>query len=146
MKRNQSYKPDTAGTRRRGTILVLFMLSLLSLSLTVGVLIRSTVLQRNLVRGDLQRVQADWLVHSAASRAASQLHTNANYTGEQWSIPAEALNQHDAALANIQVGTDLDSETRRLVTITVTYPPEGAQRVLATRVIPVTVPAAGTNE
>jgi type II secretory pathway component PulK len=145
MKRNQSSSSDTANTRRRGTILILFMLSLLLMSLTVGVLIRSTVIQRSLVRSDLQRVQADWLVHSAAARAASQLQANADYSGEQWSIPAEALNQHDSALASIQVATDPESETRRLVTITVNYPPEGAHRARATRVIPVTVPAAGSN-
>jgi len=121
------------------------MLSLLLLSLTVGVMIRSTVIQRSLVRSDLQRVQADWLVHSAAARAASQLQVSTEYSGEQWSIPAEVLNQHDAALANIQVATDPESETRRLVTITVNYPPEGAHRVRSTRVVPVTVPVAGSN-
>jgi len=93
----------------------------------------------------VQRVQADWLVHSAAARAASQLRISTDYTGEQWSIPAEALNQHDAALANIQVATDPESETRRLVTITVNYPPEGPHRVRATRVLPVTVSATEAN-
>jgi hypothetical protein len=145
MQQTPSYTSDTANTRRRGTILILFMLSLLLLSLTVGVMIRSTVIQRSLVRGDLQRVQAEWLVHSAAARAASQLQISTDYTGEQWSVPAEALNQHDAALASIQVATDPESETRRLVTITVNYPPEGTDRVRASRTVPVTVPTPPLN-
>lgn len=142
--RSSSRQKDHAA-RRRGTVLILFMLSLLLLSLTVGVLIRAAVTQRRLVRSDLSLVQADWLVHSAAMRAAQNLKTNPDYSGETWEIAADAIGQPDAAVAEIQVATDPASESRRLVTITVNYPPGVPDRVQATRTLPIAVGASGSN-
>lgn len=134
-----------SATRRRGTVLIMFMLSLLLLSLTVGVLIRASLIQRNLVGGGERRVQADWIVHSAAARAAQQLKTNPEYSGETWNIPAEALGQPDAAVAEIEVTTDPAATSRRLVNITVNYPPGVSDRVRASRTVPVAVGDPDSN-
>lgn len=140
MKHRRSYSQQTrTASRRNGTILVLFILSLLLLTMTVGVLIRASLTQRGLVRSDIRRVQADWLVQSAAARASGQLQNDSTYAGEQWQIAAETLNQPDAAVADIQVATDPESETNRLVTITVNYPPEGTDRVRASRTVSIAV-------
>ena len=123
----------------------MFLLSLLLLTLTVGVLVRASLTQRNLVKGGLRRVQADWLVYSATARAAEQLKSDPDYTGETWNISAEAIGQPDPAVAEIEVSADPSAESRRLVTITVNYPPDIPDRVLATRTVPVAVEESAGN-
>ena len=59
--------------KRRGTILVVLMLSLAMLSMTAAAMVRVSLLQRDMVRSNDLRVQAEWLFQSAVSRAASDL-------------------------------------------------------------------------
>ena len=119
--------------RRRGTVLVIFMLSLGMLSLTAAAMVRVTLLQRDMVRSNDLRVQSEWLFQSAVVRAASQLQASADYTGEEWNISAESLGQKFHAVAGIAVESANDQTKQRRVTISVVYPPGDPNRAMVSR-------------
>ena len=72
--------------RRTGSVFPIFLISLVLVSATAAVLVRTTLAQRSLVRAEDQRIQADWLIHSAVARAAAKLDANSTYSGESWQL------------------------------------------------------------
>lgn len=120
---------------RRGTILVIFMLSLAMLSMTVLAMIRVTLLHRDMVRSNELLVQSEWLFQSAVVRAASRLRASSEYTGEEWRIDADSSGQKLDGLARISVEGDDDQTNARRVAITVIYPPDDARRVTVSRTV-----------
>ena len=135
----RSTSDHSAPGNRRGTILVMFMLSLILLTLTIGALVRVMLTQRDIVRSEHLRVQTEWLFQSAVVRAAAQLKSNAEYSGEEWNIPAESLGQPQGAIAEISVTTPDDQTNKRLVAITVNYPPDEARRAQVSRTVPISL-------
>ncbi|MDA0591030.1 MAG: hypothetical protein O2820_10305 [Planctomycetota bacterium] len=137
---SQSQEPRTTQSRR-GSIFPIFLISLILVAATAAVLVRTTLTQRSLVRTEELRLQADWLVHSAAARAAAKLASDPAYAGETWPVLAEELGQQHGASVEIAVSTidanptrrDLSPKSNRQVDITVNYPPEGNPRVRLSR-------------
>lgn len=137
---SQSQEPRTAQSRR-GSIFPIFLISLILVAATAAVLVRTTLAQRSLVRTEELRLQADWLVHSAAARAAANLASDPAYPGETWPVLAGELEQKHGATVEIAVSTiddnptrrDLSPKSNRQVDITVNYPPEGNPRVRLSR-------------
>ena len=85
--------------RRTGSVFPIFLISLVLVSATAAVLVRTTLAQRSLVRAEDQRIQADWLIHSAVARAAAKLDANSTYSGESWQLSAEKSGlSHSAAI------------------------------------------------
>ncbi|MDA0282240.1 MAG: hypothetical protein O3B13_06785 [Planctomycetota bacterium] len=124
---------------RRGTVLVVFMVSLLLLSLTVAAMTRVMLMQRSLVRSNELRVQSEWLFQSAVARAATQIRSDAAYKGEEWRIPAESLGQPFGAVATISVEAAKEETKERRVAITLLYPPDEAIRAMVSRTISVSL-------
>lgn len=126
---------ERAMRRRRGTILVVFMISLAMLSLTTAAMVRVALLQRNIVRSNELRVQSEWLFQSAVVHAASQLQANSEYDGEEWEIAADAIGQSLEAVARISVEPSEDQAKGRAVAITVVYPPDDPNRAMVSRTV-----------
>ncbi|MGZ0169696.1 MAG: hypothetical protein ACKVHE_09070 [Planctomycetales bacterium] len=126
---------ERACRRRRGTILVVFMISLAMLSLTTVAMVRVALLQRGVVRSNELRVQSEWLFQSAVARAASQLQANAEYNGEEWEIAADSIGQSFDAVARISVEPSDDQTKDRAVAITVIYPPDDPNRAMVSRTV-----------
>lgn len=124
---------------RRGTVLVIFMVSLAMLSLTAAAMLRVTLLQRSMVQSNELRIQSEWLFQSAVARAASELKSNAEYAGEEWKMTAQSLGQTSGAVANISVDTVDGKTNERRVEITVLYPPDDAQRATVTRTVSISL-------
>lgn len=133
--------PPTAIRRgnRRGTVLVIFMVSLAMLSLTAAAMLRVTLLQRSMVQSNELRIQSEWLFQSAVARASSELKSNAEYTGEEWKMTAQSLSQTSNAVANISVDTVDGKTNERRVAITVLYPPDDAQRAIVSRSVTISL-------
>lgn len=125
--------------RRSGTVLIVFMLSLLAMSLTVAAMTRVMLLQRDLVHHDELRVQSEWLFQSAVTRAATQIRLNESYKGEEWDIPAESLGQSFGAIATISVEAAEDQTKTRRISITLLYPPDEALRAMVSRTVSVSL-------
>ena len=75
-------------------------------------LVRLAVAERGALQLEGWRVQAVWLVESGLQRAAARLAADAEYEGETWRIPAEALAGPDGAVVEIEVQA-LPQEPRR---------------------------------
>ncbi len=136
--------PTTAKTRghnrrRAGTVIVIFMVSLAMLSMTAAALVRVTLLQRSMVRNNELRIQSEWLFQSAVVRASSALKSNAEYSGEEWNIPAESLGQTFDAVARISIDSVEGKTNERRAAITVIYPPDDAERATVTRSVTISL-------
>ena len=127
------------GHRRAGTVIVIFIVSLAMLSLTAAAMLRVTLLQRSMVRNNELRIQSEWLFQSAVARASTELKSNAEYRGEEWTMSAASLGQNSSALAKISVEPVEGKTNERRVAITVHYPPDGAQRATVSRSVTISL-------
>lgn len=125
--------------RRAGTVIVIFMVSLAMLSLTAAAMLRVTLLQRSMVRNNELRIQSEWLFQSAVARTSTELKSNAEYDGEEWTMPAASLGQSSDALAKISVEPVEGKTNERRVTITILYPPNGTQRATVSRSVTISL-------
>lgn len=125
--------------RRAGTVIVIFMVSLAMLSMTAAALVRVTLLQRSMVRNNELRIQSEWLFQSAVVRASSALKSNAEYSGEEWNIPAESLGQTSSAVAKISIETVKGKTNERQASITVIYPPDDTERATVSRSVTISL-------
>ncbi|MBL6705502.1 MAG: hypothetical protein ISQ06_05285 [Planctomycetaceae bacterium] len=125
--------------RRAGTVIVIFMVSLAMLSLTAAAMLRVTLLQRSMVRNNELRIQSEWLFQSAVARTSTELKSNAEYDGEEWTMPAASLGQNSDALAKISVEPVEGKTNERRVTITILYPPNGTQRATVSRSVTISL-------
>lgn len=124
---------------RKGTVLVIFMVSLAMLSMTAAAMLRVTLLQRSMVRNNELRIQSEWLFQSAVVRASSQLKSNAEYSGEEWNIAAESLGQTSNAVAKISIETVEGKTNERQASITVIYPPDDTERATVSRSVTISL-------
>ena len=76
---------------RRGLSSIPAMVCLVLVTLLSGVLLKQVRMQRNAVRDEERRSQADWLAESGLARASAKLAADPKYAGETWAPPAEAL-------------------------------------------------------
>lgn len=81
-----------------------------------------------------RREQADWIAESGSERALAQLYANPEYSGERWSLPADAIGGRHDAQVTIQVEPLEGQENWRSVRIVANYPLEPSLRVRQTRV------------
>ena len=127
--------------KRTGSVFPIFLISLVLVSATAAVLVRTTLAHRSLVRAEDRRIQADWLVHSAAARAAVKLNADSTYSGETWQISAEQSGLSQPAAIKIAVSAidesagrpNLDAGQHRQVDLNVNYPARGDQKVRLSR-------------
>jgi hypothetical protein len=127
---------------RRGSILIIFLVCLLLLSLTVGVLVRATLLHRDHIRTALPQLQAEWMAHSAAELAATRLQADPGWSGDTWTIAPDELSSDEAAAVSVSVVPVPDDPQRRTLQITVDYPPDSPQRVRVQHTLLIDIPSA----
>lgn len=133
MRHLTSGRQSSTTTRRQGSVFPILLISLLLVSATAAVLVKTTLTQRSIVRSEELRLQADWLVHSATARAAAALAADATWTGETWQIPADQLGQSHGATVDIAISLSDQNPNRHQADITVNYPSQGEHRVRLSR-------------
>ena len=80
-----------------------------------------------------RREQAGWIAESGVERALARLTANPEYSGEQWSLSAEAIGGRHNAEVTIQVEPLEGRENWRRVRVVADYPLEPSLRVRQTR-------------
>jgi len=135
---------------RRGLTTVAVLICLVVLGLMIGVLVKLGVAYRDQVRTAERRLQAEWLAEAGVDRALARLAQNADYEGERWEIPADALGSPDAkttekekppeAVVAIEVKRPKDQGGGPIVRVTADYPPAPPRRVRASREVVVSKP------
>ncbi len=81
------------------------------------------------VRACGEALQARWLAESALDRAAARLAAEPGYTGETWTVAAEALGGEDGGSVRIEVLAVAGQPTQRRVRVEADYPDDPSIRV-----------------
>lgn len=136
----------------RGSITVFVLVCLVAITAICGVLLRIGLAERQRIRAEERRLQADWLVESGLERAVARIAASkGEYQGEVWEIPAAELGGRDSGRVTITVERpDATSNRRQLqVRVQADYPsdPTGRVRLHKTlTVVPPTSPSPAASE
>jgi type II secretory pathway component PulK len=121
-------------TRRRGAAL---LVALVCVSIAVAVMygiVQLALQTHREVNLEQRRTQTRWILESAVDRAAAQLATDAEYSGEQWTVSAEELGKRYGAEVRILVERVEGQADWRQVQVVADHPVDLPYRVRQTRV------------
>lgn len=126
---------------RRGVTTVAVLICFVVLALVVASLVKLGVAYRDQVRTAERRLQAEWLAEAGVDRALARLSHDADYEGETWEIPADALGepsaqtaeQGPAAVVLIEVERPKGRDGGWVVRSRADYPPDPPRRVRVSR-------------
>jgi type II secretory pathway component PulK len=127
---------------RRGMLAIAILVCLIVLALIAGALLRIGAAQRDEVRAQERRLQAEWLAEAGLQRAMARLDADPEYTGETWDIDARALGAADPATVAIAVERSPGDAKTRTIRVRADYPRDPPRRARCTRQIG-TSPGAG---
>lgn len=119
----------------RGAVTIVVLLVLVLCVALGSRLANNVALGRNVSRVEQHELQAEWLAESGVRRAAARLVSDANYTGETWTIEATSLSGADGAAVTIRVERSEAQPLERQVIVEAEYPSGKAHRVRRTREI-----------
>ena len=136
----------TPKTARRGVILVAVIVCVAVASIIFLSIAKLMVAGRQTTQTETWQLQATWLAESGLERAASRLAADADYSGETWAVPADAIGGSEAGLVEIAVEAVPDEPDRRRVLIRADYPDVPLRRARHTKQAIVQLPAADMAE
>ncbi|WP_406701007.1 hypothetical protein V5E97_19665 [Singulisphaera sp. Ch08] len=131
---------------RRGSITVFVLVCLVAIATICGVLLRIGLTERQRIRAEERRLQAEWLVESGLERAAARIaESNGQYQGETWEIPAADLGGRDSGRVTIAVTPHQAEPDRQQVRVQADYPRDQPARVRFSKVITVMIKPKSTS-
>ncbi|NLS97031.1 MAG: hypothetical protein GXX96_33260 [Planctomycetaceae bacterium] len=104
---------------RRGSILVIVLISLLVASMLGLGLIKTVLIHRRQSRVAGGQQQAVWLAEAGSQRAVRQLADDAKYKGEVWEVPAEVLGPSRTATVSVEVVKRKGESNERVICVQV---------------------------
>jgi len=111
---------------RRALTTVAVLVCLIVITLIGAALLKVGLAQRNQVRSQEHRLQAEWLAESGLDRALGRLAADGKYRGEEWPIRAEDLSVPAGAAPGQPSGSP--AQPAAMITITVDGVKENANR------------------
>lgn len=123
---------------RRGMILVAGMMCLLLATMVAGNILATVVRGHRLVDDVHRRLQAEWLVEAGLERGLAAVRADADYAGEEWTVPPEDLDGPFGGRVEITIDRTEDDRVR--ITSRAAYPPDIDTRATAERTIRVATP------
>lgn len=119
---------------------LLWVVALLTVMLVlVGVVARSLVTAHREHRDRFRQLQAEFLAESGFARAAAKLAQSHDYSGETWSLPADAQLDAPATIV-IAVETVADRPQERRLQITAQYGASDVHRAVTHKQVTLTLP------
>ncbi len=100
---------------RRGSILVIVLISLLVATMLGLGLIKTVLVHHRQTRVVSGQQQAFWLAEAGVQRAARQLAETSQYDGEVWQVPAEVLGSSRTATVTIEVEKPDEKPNQRVI-------------------------------
>lgn len=105
--------------------------------------LKTAAMERRQLRAQQDRLQAEILADAGLDRAAAQLQSTGDYSGETWQIGAEAFAGRGAATVTIQVKPPEENATSRNVHAVAEFPLGGDARVRRSKQITIVLPNTG---
>ena len=135
------------GRSCRGFTTVAVLVCLIVVTIIVAALLKVGLAQRDQVRSQERKLQAEWLAESGLDRALARLAADEKYAGEEWSIPMQELASaggrapgqnvgelaKPAGIVTIRVNEVAQHARRRLIHVQADCPVEPPMRVRHTR-------------
>jgi Tfp pilus assembly protein PilX len=118
---------------RRGMLAIAVLICLIVLTMVAGALLRVGAAQRDEVRAEERRLQAEWLAEAGLQRALARLDADPEYTGETWNIEARELGAADSAIVTIAIERQPDDTKSRTIRVRADYPRDPPNRARCTR-------------
>jgi Tfp pilus assembly protein PilX len=109
------------------------LVCLLVLTMIAGALLRVGSAQREEIRAEERRAQAEWLAEAGLRRAIARLDADPGYSGETWNIDARELDSADAATVAITVERPPGDPKRLTIRARADYPRDLPRRVRYSR-------------
>lgn len=146
--RSRTFESRERGRRlRRGAITVFVLVCLVAITMVCGVLLRIGLTERQRIRAEERRLQAEWLVESGLERAAVRINeSKGGYQGETWEISAAELGGRDAGRVTIAVEASKEEPGRRQVRVQADYPRDATARVRLSKALTVAIEPASSSE
>ena len=117
----------TTPTTRRGTIIIIAMVSLIFASAVLMTMVKSSLIHYRQTKNEQHRFQANWLAEAGLERAFVLLQKTKTYPGETWQIPAKDLAGQQAGTVTIKI------EKQSIITVIATFPKTGTKKAVITR-------------
>jgi hypothetical protein len=114
------------------------MICLLVLMIIAGAILRIGAAQRDEMRAQERRLQAEWLAEAGLRRALARLDVAPAYSGETWDIPARELGSADAATVAIAVERPSGDPNSRTIRVRADFPPDPPRRARCSRQVTIT--------
>ena len=128
---------------RRGVVLMSVLVCMAVAMLLFAAWLKTAAMERRQLRTQQDRLQAEILADAGLDRAAAQLLSAGDYSGETWQVGPEALAGRGAATVTIQVDSPKETPSSRKVHVVAEYPVVGAARVRRSKQITVVLPDTG---
>jgi type II secretory pathway component PulK len=112
----------------RGMTAVAVLVCLIIMTMITGAILKVSLAQRDQLRAQERRLQAEWLAESGIQRALARLDTEPDYRGETWEISARDLDSSEAARVMITVESVAENQGQRQVRAQADYPRDPPQR------------------
>ncbi len=124
--------------RRKGSVLVIVLISLLVATMLGASLIRTVLIRHRQMHVLACQQQALWLAEAGVQRAFRELAKTPDYDGETWEVPPDALGEGNEGEVTIDVLKTEDVPEGRLVRVRVQFDtgattPTGFQREVTLR-------------
>ncbi|HZW32326.1 MAG TPA: hypothetical protein VFF52_16555 [Isosphaeraceae bacterium] len=119
----------------RGLTVVVVLVCLIIITIMAGAVLKAGLTQREQVKAQEHRLQAEWLAESGLQRALARLTADPGYKGETWEVPARDLDSADDALVAITVEPARGGAHGRTVRVQADYPRDPTRRARHSRVI-----------
>lgn len=126
-----------AAGRRRGGGLVVAMVTLLVVTMLMGSIIRSLLVELRQNRQEVAQVQAHWLAEAALARAAARLRSSSDYQGETWKVdlPLNATSvTNSSGVVEIRVHPGKEGQPSR-ISVEAKYPDDPRRQVKVERAV-----------
>lgn len=100
-------------SRRQGAVLIFALVALLIVMALLGTMLLTVVQTRRQLRVERDARQCELLLRAGIDRAAFRARREADYRGETWAVPAEALHSGEGRVT-IAFSEHPDSAARQL--------------------------------
>jgi hypothetical protein len=117
---------------------VAVLVCLIVITLISGALLKVGIAHRDQVRGQVGRLQAEWLAQSGIDRALARLSADPDYRGETWKLAPRDLDVSETpatdrgpaaiVLIKVEKPTSTSGGARRLIKVQADFPPDLPRR------------------